>query len=238
MATTRRTRRGLPNAEELAAADHRSGGRQPARLKTQRDDTVSNRPSYRVVVLEVTDVVERIRPHLPNVYVGVTTRTAQQLADGLNNGRYRPSWARHNIVQIRADLTTDNTVTYDEAVEQRDTLIRQLRTNGYTVNRTTTAYRTYVINLHNPSLKEPGKGYVYVGQTSKTPEQRLQEHLTGAISTKGHNLASRVVRKHGVDLNYDLMTQKIYLTKKQAEKAERRLAERLRDQGYVVEGGH
>ena len=45
------------------------------------------------------------------------------------------------------------------------------------------------------------------------------------------------MRKHGVDLNYDLMTQKIYLTKKQAEKAERRLAERLRDQGYVVEGG-
>lgn len=192
---------------------------------------------YRVVVLEVTDVVERIRPDRPNLYVGVTTRTAQQLADGLNNGRYRPSWARHNIVQIRADLATDDTVTYDEAVEQRDTLIRQLRTKGYTVNRTTTAYRTYVINLHNPNLKDPGKGYVYVGQTSKTPEQRLQEHLTGAVSTQGRNLASRVVKKHGVDLNPTLMTDRIYLTQKQALKAERRLAERLRDQGYVVEGG-
>ena len=193
---------------------------------------------YRVVVLEVTDVVERIRPDRPNLYVGVTTRTAQQLADGLNNGRYRPSWARHNIVQIRADLATDDTVTYDEAVEQRDTLIRQLRTKGYTVNRTTTAYRTYVINLHNPKLKDPGKGYVYVGQTSKTPEHRLREHLTGAVSTRGHNLASRVVKKHGVDLNATLMTDRIYLTQKQALKAERRLAERLRDQGYVVEGGH
>ena len=192
---------------------------------------------YRVVVLEVTDVVERIRPDRPNLYVGVTTRTAQQLADGLNNGRYRPLWARHNIVQIRADLATDDTVTYDEAVEQRDTLIRQLRTKGYTVNRTTTAYRTYVINLHNPNLTDPGKGYVYVGQTSKTPQQRLQEHLTGAVSTQGHNLASRVVKKHGVDLNRTLMTDRIYLTQKQALKAERRLAERLRDQGYVVEGG-
>ena len=192
---------------------------------------------YRVVVLEVTDVVERIRPDRPNLYVGVTTRTAQQLADGLNNGRYRPSWARNNIVQVRADLATDDTVTYDEAVEQRDTLIRQLRTKGYTVNRKTTAYRTYVINLHNPKLKDPGKGYVYVGQTSKTPEQRLQEHLTGARSTKGKNLASRVVKKYGVDLNPTLMTDRIYLTQKQALKAERRLAERLRDQGYVVEGG-
>jgi len=193
---------------------------------------------YRVVALEVTDVVERIRPDRPNLYVGVTTRTAQQLADGLNNGRYRPSWARHNIVQIRADLATDDTVTYDEAVEQRDTLIRQLRTKGYTVNRKTTAYRTYVINLHNPKLKDPGKGYVYVGQTSKTPEVRLVEHLTGAISAQGRNLASRVVKKHGVDLNPTLMTDRIYLTQKQALKAERRLAERLRDQGYVVEGGH
>ena len=193
--------------------------------------------AYRVVVLEVTDVVDRIRPDRPNLYVGVTTRTAQQLADGLNNGRYRPSWARHNVVQVRADLATDDTVTYDEAVEQRDTLIRQLRTKGYTVNRKTTAYRTYVINLHNPTLKDPGKGYVYVGQTSKTPEQRLREHLTGAVSTQGRNLASRVVKKHGVDLNPTLMTDRIYLTQKQALKAERRLAERLRDQGYVVEGG-
>ena len=39
-------------------------------------------------------------------------------------------------------------------------------------------------------------------------------------------------------LNYDLMTQRIYLTQKQALKAERRLAERLRKQGYTVEGGH
>ena len=193
---------------------------------------------YRVVVLEVTDVVKRISPDRPNLYVGVTTRTAQELADGLNNGRYRPSWARHNIVQIRTDLASADTVTHDEAVEQRDTLIRQLRTKGYTVNRKTTAYRTYVINLHNPKLKDPGKGYVYVGQTSKTPEQRLQEHLTGAVSTRGHTLASRVVKKYGVDLNATLMTDRIYLTQKQALKAERRLAERLRDWGYVVEGGH
>jgi len=34
------------------------------------------------------------------------------------------------------------------------------------------------------------------------------------------------------------MTQRIYLTKRQAEKAERRLAERLRKDGYIVEGGH
>jgi len=104
--------------------------------------------------------------------------------------------------------------------------------------RNNTAYRTYVINLHNPNLTDPGTGYVYVGQTSKTPEQRLQEHLNGTPSRKGHNLASRKVLKYGTELNYDLMTQRIYLTQKQALTAERRLAARLRQQGYTVEGGH
>ena len=195
-------------------------------------------PRYRVVVLELTNVVSRIRTDRPNLYVGVTTRTPQQLADGLNNGKYTPSWARNNVVGILDTLAPAGTFTYTEAKQLRDDLKRQLRTKGYTVNRNTTAYRTYVINLHNPNLTDPGKGYVYVGQTSKTPEQRLQEHLNGTPSRKGHNLASRKVLKYGTELNYDLMTQRIYLTQKQALTAERRLAARLRQQGYTVEGGH
>ena len=195
-------------------------------------------PRYRVVVLELTNVVSRIRTDRPNLYVGVTTRTPQQLADGLNNGKYTPAWARNNVVGILDTLAPAGTFTYTEAKQLRDDLKRQLRTKGYTVNRNTTAYRTYVINLHNPNLADPGKGYVYVGQTSKTPEERLHEHLTGARSRKGHNLASRTVSKYGRQLNYDLMTQRIYLTQKQALTAERRLAERLRQQGYTVEGGH
>ena len=62
--------------------------------------------------------------------------------------------------------------------------------------------------------------------------------LKGTWSREGHNLASRRVSRYGTQLNYDLMTQRIYLTQKQALKAERRLAERLREQGYTVEGGH
>ena len=200
--------------------------------------STSDDANYRVVVLELTDVVPRIRLDRPNIYVGVTTRTPQQLADGLNNGKYKPVWARNNVVGFLDKLAPDGTFTYMEAIQQRDDLKRQLRTKGYTVNRNTTAYRIYVINLHNPDLKDAGKGYVYVGQTSKTPEQRLQEHLTGARSAKGHNLASRKVFKYGKNLNNELMTTRIYLTKKQALKAERRLADRLRKQGYTVEGGH
>ena len=191
-----------------------------------------------LAVLELEDVVPRIRADRPNLYIGVTTRTPDELAEMFAAGKGRPAWVRRNVVRVRADLAPDVTVDHEQAVELRDDLIRRLRTKGYTVNRNTTAYRTYVINLHNPNLADPGKGYVYVGQTSKTPQERLVEHLTGAVSARGTNLASRVVKNYGVAVNNDLMTQKIYLTKNQAIKAERRLAERLRQQGYVVEGGH
>jgi len=201
-------------------------------------NTTSDEANYRVVVLELTDVVPRIRTDRPNIYVGLTTRTPQQLADGLNNGKYKPAWVRNNVVGLLDKLAPDGTFTYMEAKQRRDELKRRLRTKGYTVNRNTTAYRTYVVNLHNPDLKDAGKGYVYVGQTTKSPEVRLQEHLTGARSAKGHNLASRKVLKYGKNLNDELMTTRIYLTQKQALKAERRLAERLRRQGYTVEGGH
>ena len=88
-----------------------------------------------------------------------------------------------------------------------------------------------------PKKTDVGAGYVYVGETSHPREKRLQQHLTGE-SEKGKDLSSNVVKDHGVDLNLDLTPTSTYLTKKQAQKAERRLADRLRAKGYCVEGGH
>ena len=193
---------------------------------------------YRVVVLELNDIVPRIQPELPNLYVGVSIRTSRELAHGLNNGRFRPKWAHHHVTRTRDDLSFPFLTDFDRAIRLRNLLATTLRARGYTVNRATTAYRTYVINLHNPRLRDPAKGYVYVGQTSKTPEQRLREHLTGAVSTKGHKLASSVVKKFGLELDHEFTKGRIYLSQAQATAAERRLAERLQELGYVVEGGH
>jgi predicted GIY-YIG superfamily endonuclease len=193
---------------------------------------------YRLVVVELDDVAQRVRADRPNLFVGITTRAPEVLVEGLRRGKYRPAWARNRVVCLRSDLCSQALMGRDEAGVEKPKLIRLLRSKGYTVNGNTTAYRTYVVNLYDPDLDGPGKGYVYVGQTSKDPEQRLHEHLTGALSKKGVPLSSRVVKKFGRDLNHELMTERIYPTKKAALKAERRLAERLRQQGYVVEGGH
>ena len=199
--------------------------------------TVTTDAGYRVVVLELLDVVPRIRTELPNVYVGITTRTSQQLADGLKAGRFKPSWARNNVLKPCDELAKLDPLDFERAKQVRDQLIKELRMQGYTVNRQVKAYCTYVVNLHNENLKDPGKGYVYVGETSLTPEERLQAHLLGKRNVKGRKLFSTKVLKYGVDLNYDLMNDRIYLTRSESREAERLLAEKLRAEGYVVEGG-
>lgn len=199
---------------------------------------IKGESQYRVVVLELTDVAERVLPSRPNLYVGVSTRSAHDLAAGLNTGRFKPTWARYQVVKVLDDLGLFDCVDHEIAKARRDKLVQSLRSKGYRVNRIGRAYRTYVVNLSDPELTDPGRGYVYVGQTSKTPERRLHEHLEGAVSKKGHRLAARKVEKFGIGLNYDLMSERVYLSQKQALKAERRLASRLREQGFVVEGGH
>ena len=111
------------------------------------------------------------------------------------------------------------------------------------------SYNVYVIGLYpkfaqtkkakkrNPDYIED-KPCVYVGYTSKTPEERYQQHITGYINKKGHNLASKIVYKFGNKKNglrprkyqkYNPIT-----SQKLAEKKEVELAEKLRKKGYCV----
>ena len=79
----------------------------------------------------------------------------------------------------------------------------------------------------NPNY-DPQKPCVYVGQTAKTPEERLHQHLAGKHS-------NHFVEKYGVRLRPKLYARHNPLaTREEAEAKERRLAERLRSRGYGV----
>ena len=83
-----------------------------------------------------------------------------------------------------------------------------------------------------PSL---GKGFVYVGMTSHTAEERLAIHKAGGL------LSAPVVRRFGRELLPDLYKAYQVMTQPDAEEMERYLAARLRRKGYAVwpvkEGG-
>lgn len=77
---------------------------------------------------------------------------------------------------------------------------------------------------------------LYVGMTSKTPEERLTQHKTGYINKKGHKLSASIVQKYGSYLRpslYDHLNVKP-MTRAEALLMELKLALDLRRKGYAV----
>jgi len=108
-------------------------------------------------------------------------------------------------------------------------------------------YCVYVIELSKKVFTESAKfrnanpqfngvlQCLYVGMTSKTPKERFEQHKTGFINKKGHNLASKIVTKYGLYLRPSLFNDipKVK-TREEALKLEEKLALDLRRKRYAV----
>lgn len=110
-----------------------------------------------------------------------------------------------------------------------------------------TLYTIYVIELSKRVYTENAKfrkanpqfngvlQCIYVGQTSKTPKERFQQHKTGYRNKKGHKLSANIVEKYGLYLRPSLYTHiDPFLTRAEAEVAEEQIALELRQEGYAV----
>ena len=91
-------------------------------------------------------------------------------------------------------------------------------------------YTVYVIELSRDCVKEPcAYAPVYVGQTAHTPEHRFAQHKAGG------RLAAGKPHRYGVKLRWDLMDKMGPLsTRKEAEAAEKAMAEALQRRGHRV----
>ncbi len=77
---------------------------------------------------------------------------------------------------------------------------------------------------------------LYVGMSSKTPQERLKQHKTGYRNEKGHKLSAHIVQKWGRYLRpslYDHINSK-RMNRQEALMAEEKLALDLRRAGYAV----
>ncbi|MCB0790830.1 MAG: GIY-YIG nuclease family protein [Flavobacteriales bacterium] len=109
-----------------------------------------------------------------------------------------------------------------------------------------TAYRVYVIELsrkvysENWRFRQANPQYngvrecLYVGQTSKTPQERLAQHRSGARTANGHKLSSDIVRKYGRYLRPSLYQHIPPMSREEALEVEKGLALELRRKGYAV----
>ncbi len=77
---------------------------------------------------------------------------------------------------------------------------------------------------------------LYVGMSSKTPQERLKQHKTGYRNEKGHKLSANIVQKYGRYLRpslYDRLNRKL-MHRQDALIIEKKLALDLRRAGYAV----
>ncbi|MBL0127910.1 MAG: ribose-5-phosphate isomerase [Flavobacteriales bacterium] len=108
------------------------------------------------------------------------------------------------------------------------------------------AYRVYVIELSRKVFTEDRKfreanpqfngvlECLYVGMTSKTPQQRLAQHKSGYRNAKGQKLSSNIVEKYGRYLRPSLYQDIGPLSRAEALEVEKGLALELRRKGYAV----
>lgn len=195
------------------------------------------KPTYGILVAELEDVVPRRVSSLPNLYVGITTMELSQRFEVLNKGG-GPSWLKNNLKHLRYDLSiAPESQDYDFVKKLKKELTNSLKSTGYTVNRNTDLWTVYVIELDRNATRDPGRGYVYVGETKKTPEERFLEHLNRAENGKTKLYAS-VVANHGQRLRMDLAPEGQYLDSASSKQAEKEWAIHLRSLGFKVKGGH
>lgn len=107
-------------------------------------------------------------------------------------------------------------------------------------------YSVYVIELNRKvftldrKFREANPQYngslecLYVGMTSKTPQERFQQHKTGHVNKKGHKLSANIVQKYGAYLRGSLFNHLGLMTREEALKMEEQLALELRRKGYAV----
>ena len=209
-------------------------------------------PPYRIWLGEVEDpsFARYHDPDRPQLLLGSARdyplQRMEKLADGsLDHSKFAQAYGiepRMDLLEPLAEIgalesyrKTDDASAAGVASEVRAQVRDHLLGLGYVVAdaRTNEVYTIYIVNLVDDSAPDPSLGkWVYVGETSKTPEERFDEHKNGIRDNKA-------ARDHGRDLNYDLMKRIPQVRFKQDSKwLEAHAGEKLRDCGYKVEGAH
>ena len=204
-------------------------------------------PPYRIWLGQVADprFARYHDPDRPQLLLGSARDNPigrmEKLADGsLDHSKFAQTYG----IEPRMDLletmpaeigALESYRKKDDASEVRAQVRDHLLDQGYVLDPANgnETYTIYIVNLVDDPAPDPSPGkWVYVGETSKTPEERFDEHKNGIRDNKA-------AREHGRDLNYDLMKDIPQLRFKQdSQWLETHTGEELRSRGYVVEGAH
>jgi len=200
------------------------------------------RPRF-LFVIELDGTMSRRDSHQAHVYVGVSVEEPELRFQRLVERRVRTQFAG-KFVRVMADLNPVHGIPLDTKSAKRslETLKVDLARRGHAVNGIATKWSGYVIDLEPPlGMIDIGKGYVYVGQTRLTPDERFAVHKGAKPAPPKRDLRSKVVHRRGISLNRGLMSSldpagPVY-TEEDALDLERAWAAELARRGFRVEAG-
>ena len=133
-----------------------------------------------VLVSEAEDLVPRRTPDLPNVFVTVVSQHDGNLQVAFEKKCKSKCYYARSLVKPLSVSPLGTFDTKNDAKAYADKLKRLLAEQGYTVNpNASTQHVIYVVRLDAQKLGRPEQKCVYVGQTSKTAEERIAIHRAG-----------------------------------------------------------
>jgi hypothetical protein len=202
----------------------------------------SDRPRY-IFVVELDRTLPRREPSKPHVYVGISVEDPETRFARLASGKVNSQFSGQ-FVRLRPDLNPLNRepLSTDAVQGEVESLKEGLARAGHAVNGDAKVWNCYVVDLEPPTgMTDFGKGYVYVGQSQWSPEERFAIHKGERPLSSKHDLRSRIVHRRGIALNKKLMSSLLpagpFFTQKDALQAERQWALELDRRGYRVEAG-
>lgn len=163
----------------------------------------------------------------PNLYVArFVTPSHGDLVRALK--RRKPY--REHILRLWDGFAPARVESLDEAKRVRQRLITELEKQQYVVNPTPNRpHHVYVFELDSAKYPSVTGTVVYVGETSLTVEERLENHLAGKKS-------SAHVERAFVRRREDLEVDEVYPSRVHATVAETALGRALQARGFVVAG--
>jgi hypothetical protein len=204
-------------------------------------------------VLELADETgPRRHPSLERVFVQrVRTRPGLELDEQIER---RNRWRRKGVTRVRYDLMPRETqpgglrnpfIVPLHAAAARDAeeqLREDLSAQGYTVNGSMQVWRLYVVELeYTPPAKGAKKiGRVYVGQTKKPVEERVEQHRLGPNYRPGYTNYSRPCHRLFKGVRQSLLPEwarKDFYSECAALRAEGCLHLHFKRLDYQVDGG-
>lgn len=194
--------------------------------------------NYYIVIIKLDSSLPICDSKKAHLYIGMSlseaeTRLCQLKKRGgplYARGRYLSIFSLEPYAKPAKDLKVAKK-RLDETIERYSRL-------GHTVNNSSDVWHVYVIDLKQDHLKtQPKQGHVYVGSTSKSIAQRINEHKEGSLSKKGHGLNSKYVTKYFDQLNTSLTLKQKFFSRAAAEGREESYAEKLCKRGFLVRAG-